>query len=727
MPKLVTRRKTSTVAPPISRPRLKSLCGLAVLALAPLAGITGEPSAPPGSRLVEDGQAYGTIVVPAHPEAEEHQAANLLQETIRRMTGVTVPIVRDDQPATGFPISVGNTRLAPARLAGRLRMGRKLLFAAPDRDAYCLATEVSHGDGQEGLFLVGHRPRGTLYAVHDFLERLGCRWFFACEAGTVMPRKQRLIVPALDVWEKPDFAFRYSYSWEDANRPAAVRQAETAWAAANRMSDRLPREGSSAHNFSRIWPGELYSTHPDYFPLRRVKRNTPLPTLDGRANPIGRPVGEDELALDAPPEPGEEADYEWRRIPGGQRCLSNPDVAELGARWALRQMDEHPDYEMVPFIQNDGMEGFCLCGPCTEIGSFADQNIFLANQVGKRFLPKHPDMMLHIIAYFESARVPRLQVDGYETGTDRVWVTLFSNFAKAPFDELVVGWSKASHHLEISDAWQFFSGEATVRSGWPRSYADRLQRYAFYRRHNVVGIKTIVKSDWARHGLARYLSAKTQWPVDADIGALVADFCARMFPNAADDFRRYMALYDRFERREIDIDQFQSMGYAALAAIRSEMETQEERDRWEFYALFLHHLSLERHLEAAAEPKDKLAGIERMVRFLRAIEDRGVIESRQRIWVIYLPRLDRLKWARIEAPKTEDTPPADTLAAAEPAAELHLDEDADNAARQAPPPRTFQEKRLAMLARLPPLELNAETIDRWFDQELRQSATITPR
>ena len=46
---------------------------------------------------------------------------------------------------------------------------------------------------------------GTEYAVAEFLNRLGVRWFMPGDFGEVVPKRTTLTVAEMDVRQKPDF------------------------------------------------------------------------------------------------------------------------------------------------------------------------------------------------------------------------------------------------------------------------------------------------------------------------------------------------------------------------------------------------------------------------------------------------------------------------------------------------------------------------------------------
>ena len=61
------------------------------------------------------------------------------------------------------------------------------------------------------LVLTGGRPRGTLYAVYEFLENtLGVRWYTPW--AEKVPRIENCEIPSLDRRVRPYFRFRSHYT-----------------------------------------------------------------------------------------------------------------------------------------------------------------------------------------------------------------------------------------------------------------------------------------------------------------------------------------------------------------------------------------------------------------------------------------------------------------------------------------------------------------------------------
>lgn len=146
---------------------------------------------------VSNGKSDYVILIGEKSDEVERYAAAELQKYLAQITAQQFLI--QTRAGGGKPfIAVGNhpssKKIAvPSRYAGD--------------DAYRL---LSLG---KNLFLKGATSRGTLYAVYEFLERQGCRWFTPAIpqlAGhhEFVPKKTSLTIGKLDVFERPLMKYR---------------------------------------------------------------------------------------------------------------------------------------------------------------------------------------------------------------------------------------------------------------------------------------------------------------------------------------------------------------------------------------------------------------------------------------------------------------------------------------------------------------------------------------
>lgn len=169
---------------------------------------------------------------------------------------------------------------------------------------------------------------GTLSGVYEFLETtLGVRFYWPGELGTVIPRRDRLVVPScLRVQESPHFALRRLRAG-----PGVVddftEDATGIWGRRLRLGASQPYR--FYHAWTRILDTEEWARkgHPEYAALVDGQRQTKK--------------GEGKL----------------RRH--GQVCTSNPEVQEIFVKAAKASKD--PMFSISP---NDGYGNFCQCASC---------------------------------------------------------------------------------------------------------------------------------------------------------------------------------------------------------------------------------------------------------------------------------------------------------------------------------------------------------------------------
>jgi hypothetical protein len=232
--------------------------------------------------------------------------------------------------------------------------------ALPDRQAYEIRT--LRRDGSPLLLLAGGGRQGALYAVYDYLARLGWRWYAPGAAGEVAaPERSTLPLDGWDFQTKPDFPLFRGFHAEYQSMESVEM---FLWMARNRLNMWALRPGSDAlmrklgfvflsggHILEQILnadqrlPGgkTLFEEHPDWFAEIGGKR-------------------------------------ERKNASSYQFCVSN-DVA---THYVAQRIVEHfrsdwsqTDYQNVWMF--DTWAGWCQCANCQRLGNDSDRYLhFLA-------------------------------------------------------------------------------------------------------------------------------------------------------------------------------------------------------------------------------------------------------------------------------------------------------------------------------------------------------------
>jgi len=339
--------------------------------------------------LARAGKSSCVIVQADNPTEPEKFAARELAMFLKRVTGAEFPVVAEES-LNGDGVS-------------RLYVGWTGYAARHTIDASKLGDEewVIRTIG-DNLVLTGGRPRGTMYAVYEFLEdHVGCHWLD--RKTEMIPSKPTLEIEPLDIQEKPHFWQRQLHSptgSPDDHWLFLVRNKNYRYDFKGRAADNFFPKGAfsqissprtSIHSFSTFINGkDWFDSHPEYFSLVNGKR---LPALSG-AGP-------------------------------GQLCLTHPDVLRLtiaklrefieADRSQLRSSaweGQAPTPPKVYWItQSDVYRAHCECDGCQAIatheGGESGPLIAFLNAVAKDIEKDYPDILVGTLAYNLTSTPPK--------------------------------------------------------------------------------------------------------------------------------------------------------------------------------------------------------------------------------------------------------------------------------------------------------------------------------
>lgn len=457
-------------------------------------------SDPAGGELVlaEHGRSGYVVVVAAEAAPATRHAADELVRWLKEITGVELAVVSEAEAPRKREILVG-----PSQRLKRLDV--RLDPAELGQEGYLLRTVG------ERLVVAGTDPRGTLHAVHGLLEEhLGCRWF--TPEVSVIPRRERLVLPALDETRRPAFEYRDVF----------IRECfDGDWALRNRLNSshagldaarggRVEYQGF-VHTFDELVPPARYfATHPEYF-----------------AEVGGRRLGE-----------------------GSQLCCTNAEVVGIVTEEIRRRMRAHPEAKVFSVSQNDRFND-CQCGECRALsqreGSAVAPVLQLVNQVAAAIADEFPDKLVDTLAYQWSRHPPRTM-----RARENVIVRLCSIeccFAhpladcpqNAAFVADVVGWSQKCARLWV---WDYVTDFAHYLLPFP-NHGVLAANVRFFAAHGVTGI--FEEGNYTSplgefQALRGYVLAKLLWNPAADERVARDEFLAAVYGPAAEPLRRYLEL-----------------------------------------------------------------------------------------------------------------------------------------------------------------------------------------
>ena len=212
--------------------------------------------------LILNGKSEGVIVIPADADPVEQFAARELQTYLRKITGVTLPVVK------------GKTT---ARTGYRLWRATGLTFAQdaqPDswrsqlKDGFLEIAGVD-GPGEETNT---RNPAGTLFGVYAYLQNsLGVRWLWPGEDGEYIPRKTGITLA-------PMIPSEFRFQLTNAGPNLEVKDPELfRWyrrVMNYRENQREIHAGKLQGHAFVFWPEKYGKQHPEWFALIKGVRRT---------------------------------------------------------------------------------------------------------------------------------------------------------------------------------------------------------------------------------------------------------------------------------------------------------------------------------------------------------------------------------------------------------------------------------------------------------------------
>ena len=336
--------------------------------------------------LASGGTSAYVIVKPTNATAAESTAAQKFQQYFAEITGVTVPILTEATDTVNGPKQI---------LVG---YGPRVAALLPEQDVQDLGEDafVVRTVGEK-LVLAGGFPRGTLYAVYDFLEKapFNCKWWTPTEK--TIPSLATVGISHQDTLEVPYFEYRgYSISSlrddpldgvHNEEFPTIMRvngtvqHQTTAWGGRRKISGGVHTHFSLVPPFpDQGIPGQ-FAINPGWF----VKSSTKLPYTSSSETPV--PKKED-----------------------NQLNLTAPGIAARAATTANSWLTTDPMAAYVSVSENDN-SNYCECSACVALrtqygGRQSAVNLTFVNEVAAAVKLVHPDRLVETLAYRGSVKPP---------------------------------------------------------------------------------------------------------------------------------------------------------------------------------------------------------------------------------------------------------------------------------------------------------------------------------
>lgn len=447
--------------------------------------------------LARDGRANCTIVTGSHPTPAEQRAVEELQAHLRQIGGCDIPCNTDvvlESPMIIVGPSKALTKVDP-----------DLEWKALGKEELVIRTKGKH------LILVGGPPRGTLYAVYEFLEKhLNCRWY--TKDITYVPKQPTIQLEAIDYRYNPPFMYREVLYKDAFGKDFAARQRlNGGYHQGDESTGGTVTIFPYVHTFSKLVPPKAYfESHPEYFSL-----------VDGK------------------------------RVPDKQLCLTNPDVLRIATEKVFSWIEKHPDIDIFEVSQNDGY-GACECEKCQAIVKEEDSEmgpiLRFVNAIADEVAKKYPDKYIDTLSYAYSETPPTVT-----RPRDNVIIRLchwapacgVHGIGRCPTNETyrqeLDGWKKISNHIFIWDYMVTFGAYLAPYPNW-WSIGDDSHYYAKNRVHGVMWQGDYQSPGGEMSDLRAYIAAQMLWHPEQDVDAVIDDFLNGVYGPAAKPIREYLEM-----------------------------------------------------------------------------------------------------------------------------------------------------------------------------------------
>ena len=353
-----------------------------------------------------------------------------------------------------------------------------------------------------------------MYAVYEYLESLGVRWY--SPDYTVIPKKKDVALPDKSVTYKPQFWYRDQW-WDNGTTPEWLARMRVN--GSNAQDHTLPDSmGGSisakygCHSFMYLIPENPYFTqHPEWFALR----------ADGTRST-------------------------W------EYCLTNPGLREFTTQKVLddlRKCGGKVDNFWVS--QNDGSLSGCLCPNCTaEREAHGGKDRWSANIIGfvnyvaENIASEFPKVHIKTLAYSYTVDPPENM-----TAHDNVLVEICGNFAPgdSPYNTQVRAWGKVAKNISV-----YTYGGSNFGYWWPYPNVYEVgMQYPWARECGVTAFfvqGTALGKGSGLVDMKAYISARMAWDPSRDVNKEIRDFCDGFYGPGGkyvveylDWYRSYMA------------------------------------------------------------------------------------------------------------------------------------------------------------------------------------------
>ena len=506
--------------------------------------------------LIKDGQPRAEIVIAEKPTRTQRLAAEELSALVQKISGAVLPIV--SKPTGNLPVRI-LVGVSPyteelSLKTDKLKYGAFVMKSGPDwlaligRDDDFVPPELRarnhpdqermmeewraksggdwgnpvgsglHRDYNGRMKLWAFDNQGSLNAVYEFLRGLGARWYMSGELGEILPKLADIPLPEVDRTVHPAYPVRQIHQ-----SMFSLRREDVLWRlrlGLHSGAELVSPRGGLAHEMRALMRSEkMKKEHPEYYAIWGGKRMTD------------------------PAKP----------------CLSAEGLVEENVKFVRAVFDVY-DTPMVSVMPQDGYGRPCQCELCEGKGTpergwhgtMSDYVWGYVDRVAREVYKTHPDKKVSCFAYgtylLPPEKIEKLSPNvvvgivhgrgGYFRDPD----------TRARVHEIRRRWLELSSNKLIMWEHYPFTHRGTF---WPAYFPHKIAQGL--RELENVSMGEFVEIAWGPfnvrgHGLHTpgfshlnvYVTARLYWDPDADVDALLDEYCRLFYGPAAQEMKAFI-------------------------------------------------------------------------------------------------------------------------------------------------------------------------------------------
>jgi hypothetical protein len=365
--------------------------------------------------------------------------------------------------------------------------------------------------------------RGSLYAVYEFLENLGVRWYMPGDLGEVVPERKSIALSPVDKLVKPDFNYRdlggYSPHFDGGPRDSVLWRLRMRFS----MGEEIVGLGGFAHSLNLIHGrDEVKQTHPDYFALYSGLRAT-------------------------------------NHMHSGAPCLSSPGLFDSTVKYARFIFDTYTNQPAISVMPNDGYVSLCQCELCKGKdtpergyqGQLSDYVWDFTDRVARELYKTHPDKKIINDAYGPYL-LPPVKIEKFSPNVlvaiceqrfgyaDPQTYALYMDIRKVYLEKAAPGNLFTGGHYLYTRPTGAFAG---VPVFFPHMISKDLRALKGVSQGEFIELSQGPQSAMHAPGINHlnvYVTGKLYWEADRDVDKMLDEYYKSFYGPAAKNMKKFM-------------------------------------------------------------------------------------------------------------------------------------------------------------------------------------------